>query len=112
MGLLSKAGARNRGQINEVLVHYQRDHVVFNGIIFEAPQNRGPSGYIDPVSAITASFAVTLSLPMFRCLMLFPSSVDKELVAHRISKTLKREALCIFESKSTGRALEYLRPYL
>jgi hypothetical protein len=112
MGLLSKAGARNSGQIKEVLVQYHRAHAVFNGIIFEAPKNRGQPGYIDPVAAITASFAVTLSLPVFRCLMLFPSSVDKELVAHRISKILKREALCIFESKSTGRALEYLRPYL
>jgi hypothetical protein len=110
MGLLSKAGSWGMGQIKAALLQYHMTHPAFNGIIFEAPENRG--GYVDSVSATTASFAVTLSLPAFRCLMLFPSSVDKDLVAHRISKTLKREALCIFESESTGKALEYLRPYL
>jgi hypothetical protein len=112
MGLLSKAASWGIGYIKKELIQYHTAHGVFNGIIFEAPKTREQSTSGDPVSAITASFAVTLSLPAFRCLMLFPSSIDKELVAHRISKTLKREALCIFESGSPGEALERLRPYL
>jgi hypothetical protein len=112
MGLLSKAASWGIGQIKKELIQYHTAHGIFNGIIFEAPKIMGEPGDMDPVSAITASFAVTLSLPAFRCLMLFPCSIDKELTAHRISKTLKREVLCIFDSENPGEALERLRPYL
>lgn len=112
MGLLSKAASWGIEQIKKELIQYHTVEGVLTGIIFEAPEVTEPPGDRDQAAVITASFAVTLSLPAFRCLMLLPSSIDTELAAHRISKTLKREALCTFESESPGEVLERLRPYL
>ncbi|MDR2363047.1 MAG: hypothetical protein LBD65_01340 [Spirochaetaceae bacterium] len=112
MGLLSKAASWGIEQIKKELIQYHRVQGVLKGIIFEAPEVIEQRGERDPAAVITASFAVTLPLPVFRCLMLLPSSIDTELAAHRISKTLNREALCTFESESPGEVLERLRPYL
>jgi ketopantoate reductase len=112
MGLLSKAASRGIRQIEEELIQYHTSHGAFNGIIFETPENTGYRDFNDQVSAITASFALTLLLPRFRCLILFPSSIDTELVAHIISKILKTEACFLFESESPGWAFEILKPYL
>ncbi|MDR2758972.1 MAG: hypothetical protein LBB78_06305 [Spirochaetaceae bacterium] len=112
MGLLSKAASRGIRQIEEELIQYHMAYGVISGIIFETPENMEYQGFIDELSATTASFALTLPLSTFRCLILFPASVDKELVAHRISRTLKIEACFLFESESPEGAFEILRPYL
>ncbi|MFP3089102.1 hypothetical protein LQZ21_02105 [Treponema sp. TIM-1] len=113
MGLLSKATSRIIRQIiEEEFIQYHTAHGVLSGIIFETPENMEYRGFNDELSAITASFALTLPLPPFRCLILFPSSIDKELVAHRISGTLKTEVCFLFESENPEGAFESLRPYL
>ncbi|MDR2630632.1 MAG: hypothetical protein LBC60_06895 [Spirochaetaceae bacterium] len=112
MGLLSKAASRDIRQIKEELIQYHIAHGGFSGIIFEKPENTDWRDFNDAVSTITASFALTLPLPAFRCLMLFPSSIDKELVAHIISRTLGTEVSFIFEAETPDWAFDILGPYL
>jgi hypothetical protein len=112
MGLLSKAASWGIGQIKDELVRYHRAHGVFSGIIFEAPQPNEYQGFTEQVATMTAFFALTLRLPVFRCLILFPSSIDKELVAHRIAKSLNTRICLIFQSESPEGAFESFRSFL
>jgi hypothetical protein len=112
MGLLSKAASWGIGQIKKELIQYQRTHGVFCGIIFEAPEPNEYQGFIEQISAMTVFFALTLPLPVYRCLILFSSSIDKELVAHRISKILNTKVRLIFESESPEKAFESFQSYL
>ncbi|MDR2068678.1 MAG: hypothetical protein LBP71_02285 [Spirochaetaceae bacterium] len=112
MGLLSKAASRVIRQIEEELIQCHRAYGVFGGIIFEIPENTEYRDFNDEVASMTASFALTMPLPPFYCLILFPSSIDKELLAHRISRTLNTEVFLFFESESPEGAFEILRPYL
>jgi hypothetical protein len=112
MGLLSKAASRGIGQKKAELLQFQRTHEVFCGIIFEAPDPNEYRGFIEQIATITAFFALTLSLPVYRCIILFPASIDKELVAHRISKMLNTKVRFIFESESPEQAFESFRSFL
>jgi hypothetical protein len=111
MGLLSKAATRVIHQLEEGLIQYHRAYGVVSGIIFEIPENTEYRDFNHEVSTITASFALTLPLPS-RCLILFPASIDMELLTHRISRTLKTEACLLIKSESPEWAFELLRPYL
>jgi hypothetical protein len=61
---------------------------------------------------MVSSFAVLLALSSRRSLILFPQSMDHELVTHRLVKSLKVRALGTFKADTPEGALELIQPYI
>jgi hypothetical protein len=92
-------------EIKAALAEYHRKNPRFQGVILE------PLEDIRRASAMTASFGAVIPLPSGRGLALFPSSLDRELAAHRLSKDLPAASVFSFEADDPAGAFELIRPY-
>jgi hypothetical protein len=61
---------------------------------------------------MVSSFGSAFFLPPGNCLVLFPETIDRELLAHRLSKGLAAQVLYHFQADDPGIALQRLIPYL
>jgi hypothetical protein len=61
---------------------------------------------------LAAHFGLACALPDGNCLVLFPGDMDRELVAHRLSRSANALAISLFTSVSAADALEALGPHL
>jgi hypothetical protein len=122
MGLLSRAAARElqiraqprRPPVWDKLAAYGKDRSGFQGIVLEPPgdMEEGPEEFTARVAAMVASFGTALTLPAAGTLILFDKSKDRELISHRISKTLRTRALFNFQADNPGDAYKLLQAYL
>jgi hypothetical protein len=110
MGLLSKVVSRG-ATVLDTLTGYCQHNPVFQGIVLDPPAGMAGSFY-DQLSAMTSSFAEVRSLPSGRCLLLFPQSKDRDLISHRLAKTLNTVAHLTFEAQDPQGALNLLKPFL
>jgi hypothetical protein len=91
---------------------YSSSHAVFNCVVLELPESGEKDDFVKTVGNITASFGAAIPLPSPHCLVLFPETVDRFLVAHRLSNNLSVKSPLHFQAGSPEKALEFLRPYL
>jgi hypothetical protein len=63
------------------------------------------------VNRMVSALGAARALPSRRCLVLFPNSIDRELLAHRLSKSLNTEVLAVFTADAQA-ASKLIRPYL
>jgi hypothetical protein len=101
--------------LRDGISRYARSYPRFQGILLKIPvmmDEDGLEGFVTQVEAMTASFGQLIRAPMPWTLILFPPSLDRELISHRITKTLKTLAPLNFEADSSDKALSLLRPYL
>jgi hypothetical protein len=99
----------------KALSQYHQSYPSFQGILLEPPDTMGEDEKDDfprQISAMVSSFAVVVEFPPRRSLILFPTSMDRELLMHRLTKSLKTGALFAFEADNPDTALEMLRPYI
>ncbi|MDR3160737.1 MAG: hypothetical protein LBU28_03885 [Spirochaetaceae bacterium] len=94
------------------IIQYGQEHERMSGIVFGYPEAAGSADPQEQIAAMSSPFALTIGLSSGRCLILFPPSMDSGLVAHRISRSLKTEALCSFEAKDPEGVYEALKPYM
>jgi hypothetical protein len=110
-----KAGNPQREALLQELRGYHRSNPSFQGIILEMPDPAGEgekAGFMDQVSAMVSSFAVPLTISARRSLVLFPKSMDRELLTHRLVNSLKVQVLYSFEADNPEGALELIQPYI
>jgi hypothetical protein len=123
MGLLrraaSMAGTRQvaaaaEPSIWEELLKYGKDRAGFQGIVLSPPEdtNTGSAAFTNQVSAMVHSFGTALPLASSGSLILFDSAKDRELICHRITKTLGVRALFNFAADSPKAAYQLIQPYL
>jgi hypothetical protein len=100
MGLLSKAAVKQaaRADLRAVINAYQTDNLSFNCIVLHADAQS--------VNAMVSAAGAVQPLGGGKCLILLPLSVDRELLAHRLSKTLNAEILCQCAANSSDTVLE------
>jgi hypothetical protein len=103
MGLLSKAAVRF-GDAEYEIREYHKTHPSFHGIILKFP--------FDPkLSQMVSHFGVAFALAPELCLVLIPENMDRELLAHRLSKSLNVQVLDQFQAGDPGEVLDLLEPY-
>ncbi|WP_010255901.1 hypothetical protein [Treponema primitia] len=101
--------------IRTKITGYHQNNTDFQGILLEAPAVAPKSSnapFAEHVSVMAGAFGPLIVLPSKRVLVLLPPSLDREIVAHRLSKSLGAEVLVCFETDVPDKALELIQPYL
>ncbi|MDR1058447.1 MAG: hypothetical protein LBL43_02760 [Treponema sp.] len=112
---LDKMGTALRERVEKETVRFHHTHSPFAGIVFQAadriPEAEWP-GLQKRLSDITALSGAVIPLTPRRSLVLLSAVLDRELIAHRIAKSLPMQTLRIFEADSPGKALSAVTPFL
>ena len=112
MGLLGKAIANNNDtaesagteRFDELVVRFYRKRPLFHCIVL---QGRG-----DIAVMLACYGGAYRDLPGGSSLVLLPGTLDRELFAHRLSRSTGSAVLSQFSANSAFLALKILRPYL
>jgi hypothetical protein len=101
--------------IEKEIARFHHTHSPFAGIVFEAA-DKIPGAEWPRVqkrlSTMTALSGAVIPLTPRRSLVLLSAVLDRELIAHRIAKSLPMRTLRIFEAGSPGKALSAITPFL
>jgi hypothetical protein len=122
MGLLRKATkggtvreAITGDAVREALLNYGLNNPVYQGIVLDVPKDTGQNKlerYFSLVSFMVASFGNTIRLPSNCALILLPGTKDRQLIGHRLAKTLRTNALADFEAGKVDQALSRIQSFL
>jgi hypothetical protein len=137
MGLLSKAILKvslenraeapvTRDRIKDSVAEYHASHTVFQAIVFELPSRNVAAydtrqrlasmvsllGIVIPLNDAYTSGARTDGACAARDLALFPREIDRELIIHRLAKSLGVVSPRSFEADSPERVLALLEPFI
>jgi hypothetical protein len=93
------------------IAQYNKINSQFNGILLDLPADTAED-FNKAVYNMVTLLGIAVVLPSGRNLILLPGTLDKELVAHRLSKSLNVKALMVFTAESSGEALNFIRSYL
>jgi len=118
MGLLGKAIAKNNmdlaanaalsasaapADIESIIVNFHRKSPAFHCIVLQG---------LVPDGMIACHGAKCVELPGRNTLTLLPGALDRELFAHRLSRSTGSAVLIQFDANAPSLALETLNPYL
>ena len=101
--------------LEEEIAQYHETNAAFHCLVFEHPASAGEdekAGFCKKVSEMIHKTGVVIPLSLNRPLILLPGAMDRELIAHRISKSLKATPLLSFEADSPENALGKLQSLL
>jgi hypothetical protein len=113
--LASKSGANISGPLEAAIMQYNKVNAQFNGIVLDLPAGMAEEEVEDfkkTLYNMVALLGITMLLPSGHSLVLLPGTLDKELIAHRLSNSLNAKALMVFEAKNSEEALAFIRSYL
>ncbi|MDR2742637.1 MAG: hypothetical protein LBB98_10870 [Treponema sp.] len=94
------------------LWNYWRQNPSFQGIVLELPKSPGKAefeAFFTAAASLAASIGRTIPLPSKNILILFSKVRDRELLTHRLVKSLRTRALAGFEAKSPGEAFSMIQ---
>jgi hypothetical protein len=103
------------GLILKAIKRYWLQNPSYQGIVLSLPQYAGEAGFekfFVKVTSMVASFGYTNRLPSKGILILFSKTRDRELLTHRLVKTLRTKALVSFEAESPDEALSRIQSCL
>jgi len=92
-----------QNELEEKIAAYHLNHVEFNCIVLEIPSSSGDddkANFSKRVSEILNTLGPVLTLSTGCPLILLPKMMDRELIAHRLSKVLNTRPLLSFEANS------------
>ena len=114
MGLLERAIAsadavpRSSASLKKaqtVINNFHKKNPVFHIILFQ--------GNVREMAAMTADHgALCTDFPGKKCLVLLPGNLDRELYAHRLSKSTGSDIMYQSDAKTPSFAVEKLAPFL
>ncbi|MDR2246958.1 MAG: hypothetical protein LBE17_09900 [Treponema sp.] len=94
--------------VREMIRAYWLHHSSCQGIVLEPPNYPGEAAlkqfFAAAVSA-ASSFGKVICLPSKNILILFSKTLDRELLTHRLTRTLRARALTSFEAESPEEVL-------
>jgi hypothetical protein len=103
MGLLSKAAVK-AGDTGYEIQEFHKNHGSFQGIVLQFSDDK-------KLSRMVSNFGVAFLLSPENSLVLIPGGMDRELLAHRLSKSLEAPVLYQFQAGEPGEALDLLAPF-
>ncbi|MDR2159815.1 MAG: hypothetical protein LBP23_07085 [Treponema sp.] len=83
----------------------------FQGIVLKLPSGTEKERFVRQTEKILSSLGSVCSLSPQSCLVLVSVNTDSELLAHRLSQSLKVRVLHRFRTDTLKEALEQLSPY-
>ena len=98
-------------KLEEEIAQFHQTHLDFNCIVLENPAVKlshdltAQSAFCEKVSSVVDKAGTVIPLPSDRPLVLFPVVMDRELIAHRLSKTLDAVVLLSFQANNPENAL-------
>jgi hypothetical protein len=103
-------------ELQNEIVKYCNTFTSVHGIVLRYPRNYDEEKEGEPfcrqVDRIVAALGAAFPLSSRHVLVLFSNTVDRELLAHRLSKSLDTEAPAVFQADSVNIVVEYIRPFL
>lgn len=100
-------------EVKNTIIKYQKIHPSFQGIILESPHilEEGEKNHFGVhISQMVTSFGSVIPLSPARSLVLFQKSMDRELIAHRLSKSLGLILVLDFEADTAEGAFAVISP--
>jgi hypothetical protein len=113
--LIRNTQAQIPDPLEAVIAQYHKINSRFNGIVLDLPAGMAEDKAEDFNKAVynmAALLGITIVLPSSLSLILLPASLDKELIAHRLSNSLNAKALMVFKAESPKEAIGLIRSYL
>jgi len=105
MGLLSRTvdnTTKPQDKLAESITKFSSVYASFSCILFEVPRNTDDNAiFCKKVNVMIDKMGTVIPLPNGRPLVMLPLSQDRELIAHRLSKTLNAEILLSFPADSS-----------
>jgi hypothetical protein len=105
----------NEEAVRTKIAAYCQTNANFQGILLETPggtQKNNALSFAERVWIMAGALGFIIVLPSNRLLILLPPSLDRELIAHRLSLSLGSKVLVCCQADNPEKALELLRPYL
>ena len=91
------------------IIKFQQTHNEVNCIIFDTPAGEDGAVFLDKVSKMINTLGSVIPISPERLLILLPSTVDWELLSHRLSKKLNTTPLISFEAESPQNILNRVK---
>jgi len=116
MGLLGRAVNNTAepfsGKLAGSITKFGSIHSNFNCILIEIPQNTdSDADFCKKVNVMVDKLGTVSALPNGRPLVMLPMSRDRELIAHRLSKTLNAKILLSFQADSSEIAINKINAF-
>jgi hypothetical protein len=108
-------GGLSRDRIEQDLLRFYSGSPSSAGLVLEVPARASQgedSLFQQRLFGMVALCGTAVALAPRRGLVLLPTGMDRELVAHRLEKSLAAKTLLVFEADSPGKALSAIKPYL
>lgn len=111
-----KAADRLPGELKNEIIRHCNTFTSVHGIILSYPKNynekKEGESFIRQLNRIISALGTAVPLSPRYSLVLFSNTIDRELLAHRLSRTLETETPVVFQSDNVASVVEYIRPFL
>jgi len=97
------------------LIQYQKQNPLFSCIVIDFPgksSGAAKNEFAGKLAQMTRLAGITSALPNGRSIVLLPAGIDRDLIAHRLSASLKTKTLAAVSADNPDNALSEIRPYL
>ena len=96
-----KISKKNLSGLKRKITEYQKVNKVFGCILFEnRSREKGKADFCEKLTKVTGNVGITSPINHGHALVLLPSEMDRELIAHRLSKSLNAEPVLSFRATS------------
>jgi hypothetical protein len=104
------------GELKNEIIKYCNTFTSVHGIVIAYPhdydEKEEGESFCNQVNRITAALGTALPLSARYTLVLFSNTVDRELLAHRLSRSLETETPVVFLADNVDAVVEFIRPFL
>jgi len=116
MGLLSRAVNNTTEPFPDTpegsIAKFSGTYSNFNCILLEIPQNtEDNTDFCKKVTTMVGKMGTVIPLPNGRPLVMLPLPLDRELIAHRLSKTLNAKILLSFQADSSETVINNINSF-
>ena len=96
-----KISKKNLSGLQKKITEYQKVHQVFGCILFENhAREKGKADFCEKLTNAAGNMGITSPINHSHALFLLPPEMDRELIAHRLSKSLNVEPVLSFRAIS------------
>jgi hypothetical protein len=90
---------KNLGVLKKKVAEYQKVYRVFGCILLESQDNeKSKRDFCEALAKAAGNIGITSPINNSHALILLPSEMDRELIAHRLSKSLDAEPVLSFRA--------------
>jgi hypothetical protein len=104
------------GELKNEIIKYCNTYTSVHGIVLPCPKKYDAEAegetFNQQVNRIIAAMGSSVPLPSGHSLVLFSNTIDRDLLAHRLSKSMETEILTVFIADNVEMVVNQIRPFL